>query len=123
MAKLLAVLTLATLSMGSPHEYQASSKQVSVQCRTEYITLWDTKYKETETQQCTTEYEKACKTEYERVCKTTFKKECHTIYEKQCQTVYKYVCLEQYRTEYEPYTETGQSGWSGQGWRGSERQD
>merc|ERR1711892_773498 len=54
----------------------------SVQCRTEYTTLWDTEYKETETQVCTTEYEK------------------------ECQTVYKSVCVQQYKTEYEPYTET-----------------
>jgi len=106
MAKLVAIFTLATLGMGSPHEYHTSSKQVIIECRTEYITLWDTKYKETETQQCTTEYEKSCKTEYERVCKTTYKKECQTLYEKQCQAVYKNVCVEQYRTEYEPYTET-----------------
>merc|ERR1712061_846790 len=54
----------------------------SVQCRTEYATLWDTEYKETETEVCVTEYEK------------------------ECQTVYKAVCVEQFKTEYEPYTET-----------------
>ena len=101
---------MAALVMGSPHaQYQPATaplKQSSVQCRTEYITLWDTKYKETETQQCTTEYEKVCKTEYERQCKNTYKKECHTVYEKQCHTVYKSVCVQKYKTEYEPYTET-----------------
>ena len=28
------------------------------------------------------------------------------MYEKECRTVYKEVCVEQYKTEYEPYTET-----------------
>merc|ERR1712154_119652 len=53
-----------------------------VHCRTEYATIWDTEYTETETQVCTTEYEKECRTEY------------------------KNVCVEQFKTEYEPYTET-----------------
>merc|ERR1739838_379338 len=78
----------------------------SVQCRTEYTTLWDTEYKETETQVCTTEYEKVCRTETQRLCQPTTRQECNTVYEKQCQTVYKSVCVEQYKTEYEPYTET-----------------
>merc|ERR1711971_843314 len=78
----------------------------SVQCRTEYATLWDTEYKETETQVCTTEYEKVCRTETQRLCQPTTRQECSTVYEKQCQTVYKSVCVEQYKTEYEPYTET-----------------
>merc|ERR1712123_27596 len=78
----------------------------SVQCRTEYTTLWDTEYKETETQVCTTEYEKVCRTETQRLCQPTTRQECNTVYEKQCQTVYKSVCVQQYKTEYEPYTET-----------------
>merc|ERR1739838_290574 len=78
----------------------------SVQCRTEYATIWDTEYKETETQVCTTEYEKVCRTETQRLCQPTTRQECNTVYEKQCQTVYKSVCVEQYKTEYEPYTET-----------------
>ena len=97
---------MVVLIMGSPYaEYQPTTAPVK-QCRTEYVTVWDTKYKETETQQCTTEYEKVCKTEYERQCKNTYKKECHTVYEKQCHTVYKSVCVQKYKTEYEPYTET-----------------
>merc|ERR1712141_506323 len=62
----------------------------SVECRTEYTTVWDTQYQEKETQQCVTNYEK----------------ECQTVYEKSCNTVYKSVCVDQYKTEYEPYTET-----------------
>merc|ERR1711971_388909 len=66
----------------------------SVQCKTEYATLWDTEYK------------KVCRTETQRLCQPTTRQECSTVYEKQCQTVYKSVCVEQYKTEYEPYTET-----------------
>merc|ERR1712066_786700 len=54
----------------------------SVSCRTEYSVVWDTQYQEKESQECDTNYEKSCT------------------------TVYKSVCVEQFRTEYEPYTET-----------------
>merc|ERR1712154_483301 len=54
----------------------------SVSCRTEYSVVWDTQYQEKETQECVTNYEKVC------------------------HTVYKSVCVDQYKTEYEPYTET-----------------
>merc|ERR1712026_610437 len=77
-----------------------------VHCRTEYATIWDTEYTETETQVCTTEYEKVCRTETQRLCKPTTRQECHTVYEKQCRTEYKNVCVEKFKTEYEPYTET-----------------
>merc|ERR1712121_158617 len=77
-----------------------------VHCRTENATIWDTEYTETETQVCTTEYEKVCRTETQRLCKPTTRQECHTVYEKQCRTEYKNVCVEQFKTEYEPYTET-----------------
>jgi hypothetical protein len=97
---LVTVLSLATVGVVGGHEYGG------VQCRTEYITLWDTTYKETESQQCTTVYEKVCETEYEKVCETEYQEVCHTVYEEQCHTVYQSVCEEQYRTEYEPYTET-----------------
>merc|ERR1711978_870465 len=70
----------------------------SVECRTEYTTVWDTQYQEKETQQCVTKYEKVCQTVTERLCKATTRQECRT--------VYKSVCVEKYKTEYEPYTET-----------------
>merc|ERR1712062_391599 len=78
----------------------------SVECRTEYTTVWDTQYQEKETQQCVTNYEKVCQTVTERLCKATTRQECQTVYEKSCNTVYKSVCVDQYKTEYEPYTET-----------------
>jgi len=102
------ILMMATFVCGTPEPepHHASKSHSTVQCRTDYVTIWDTKYKETETQQCTTEYEKKCKTEYEKVCKTNYKQQCQTVYEKQCETVYKQVCVQQYKTEYEPYVET-----------------
>jgi len=111
---ILPVTLLSSLALGAPQYGGVQSSNPvktapltgSVQCRTEYATLWDTEYKETETQVCTTEYEKVCRTETQRLCQPTTRQVCSTVYEKQCQTVYKSVCVEQYKTEYEPYTET-----------------
>merc|ERR1739838_546652 len=103
----LAAASLCSLTAGAPqYGDKTAPLKGSVQCRTEYATIWDTKYKETETQVCTTEYEKVCRTETQRLCQPTTRQECNTVYEKQCQTVYKSVCVEKYKTEYEPYTET-----------------
>merc|ERR1712189_144622 len=82
------------------------SPQGTVKCVTQYATIWDTEYTETETQVCTTEYEKVCRTETQRLCQPTTRQECSTVYEKQCQSVYRNECVEQFKTEYEPYTET-----------------
>jgi len=77
-----------------------------VQCRTEYVTLWDTLYEELEEEVCTTVYEKQCHTRTQRLCQPTTRQECHQEYEQQCATVYNNVCVQKYRTEYEPYTES-----------------
>merc|ERR1711910_84337 len=37
----------------------------SVECRTEYTTVWDTQYQEKETQQCSTEYKEDCEYQWE----------------------------------------------------------
>merc|ERR1712184_180420 len=75
-------------SYGGPAKQIASPP--SIQCRTEYVTLWDTEYQERE----------------EQVCKTVYEKECSTEYANECSTIYKNVCVQKYRTEYEPYTES-----------------
>merc|ERR1711972_1217270 len=114
MLQFLTCATILSLSEGAPQyggvqpslPVKTAPLTGSVQCRTEYTTLWDTEYKETETEVCTTEYEKVCRTETQRLCQPTTRQECSTVYEKQCNTVYKNVCVEQYKTEYEPYTET-----------------
>merc|ERR1712020_441347 len=74
------------------HPVKTAPLTGSVQCRTEYATLWDTEYKETETEVCTTEYEKVCRTETQRLCQPTTRQECNTVYERQCSTVYKNDC-------------------------------
>merc|ERR1712154_413368 len=89
-----------------PSSGNLHSSTPSVTCRTEYVTLWDTKYVETETEVCTTEYEKVCRTETERLCQPTTRQVCEVKYETQCKTLYKNVCVEQCKTEYDPYTET-----------------
>merc|ERR1712060_561736 len=114
MLQFLTCATILSLSVGAPQyggvqpspPVKTAPLTGSVQCRTEYTTLWDTEYKETETEVCTTEYEKVCRTETQRLCQPTTRQECNTVYEKQCNTVYKAVCVEQFKTEYEPYTET-----------------
>merc|ERR1712241_871347 len=47
-------------SYGGPAKQIASPQ--SIQCRTEYVTLWDTEYQEREEQVCKTVYEKQCST-------------------------------------------------------------
>ena len=95
-----------------------------MQCRTEYVTLWDTEYQEREDQVCVTVHEAQCSTRTQRLCQATTRHECGLTYEQQCSTVYKNVCVQQYRTEHEPYTETEclteykddcQYQWEGQG--------
>merc|ERR1712218_418441 len=91
-------------SYGGPAKQIASPP--SIQCRTEYVTLWDTEYQEKEEQICETVYEKQCSTRTQRLCQPTTRQECHTEYEQQCSTIYKNVCVQKFRTEYEPYTES-----------------
>merc|ERR1712066_839623 len=57
----------------------------SVECRTEYTTVWDTQYQEKETQRCVTNYEKVCQTVTERLCKATTRQECSTEYREDCE--------------------------------------
>merc|ERR1712038_1229659 len=108
-------LLLASMAFGAPGaNYGAAAhvspaKQISspsIQCRTEYVTLWDTEYQEREEQVCETVYEKQCETRTQRLCQPTTRQECTTNYVKECSTIYKKVCVQKYRTEYEPYTES-----------------
>merc|ERR1712209_200182 len=108
-------LLLASLAFGAPGaNYGAAAhvspaKQISspsIQCRTEYVTLWDTEYQEREEQVCETVYEKQCETRTQRLCQPTTRQECTTNYVKECSTIYKNVCVQKFRTEYEPYTES-----------------
>merc|ERR1712027_232843 len=106
---------LASMAFGAPGANYGSdahvspAKQISspsIQCRTEYVTLWDTEYQEREEQVCETVYEKQCETRTQRLCQPTTRQECTTNYVKECSTIYKNVCVQKFRTEYEPYTES-----------------
>merc|ERR1712110_110293 len=102
----LAPLLLCLVSGAPYNEAESAPQTKSVSCRTEYSVVWDTQYQEKEQTECVTNYEKVCHTVNERLCKATTRQECQTIYEQSCSTVYKSVCVEQFKTEYEPYTET-----------------
>merc|ERR1711973_904206 len=78
----------------------------SVSCRTEYTTIWDTEYIETETEECNTIYVNSCSTQYRKQCANVPRQECQTVQDRQCSTVYNEVCVDKYRTEYDSYTET-----------------
>merc|ERR1719365_176945 len=113
---LVSSVLFASMALGAPgaSNYGGATvvgpaKQIAsagIQCRTEYVTLWDTEYQEKEEQICETVYEKQCTQRVQRLCQPTTRQECHTEYEKQCNTIYKNVCVQKYRTEYEPYTES-----------------
>merc|ERR1711899_577245 len=103
-------------SYGGPAKQIASPP--SIQCRTEYVTLWDTEYQEREEQVCKTVYEKQCSTRTRRLCQPTTRQECTTNYVKECSTIYKNVCVQKFRTESECTTEYKQDcqyEWRGHG--------
>merc|ERR1712088_659413 len=93
MLQFLTCATILSLSVGAPQyggvqpspPVKTAPLTGSVQCRTEYTTLWDTEYKETETEVCTTGFKKVCveqyKTEYEPYTET----ECVTEYKEDCE--------------------------------------
>merc|ERR1712213_160948 len=104
-------LLLASLAFGAPGaNYGAAAhvspaKQISspsIQCRTEYVTLWDTEYQEREEQVCETVYEKQCETRTQRLCQPTTRQECTTNYVKECSTIYKNVCVQRFRPSTSP---------------------
>merc|ERR1712107_64181 len=87
---------LASLAFAAPGaNYGAAAhvspaKQISspsIQCRTEYVTLWDTEYQEREEQVCETVYEKQCETRTQRLCQPTTRQECTTNYVNECSTI------------------------------------
>merc|ERR1712226_1153181 len=75
---------------------ERASSVERVECRTEYVVLWSTKYEEREEQVCVTE--RVCEIRNQRLCKPTSRQECHTEQVQQCE--------KKFKTEYEPFTET-----------------
>ena len=115
MCRMYLLILLVGVCRSAPHHERAYPlsiplpvpiRQPSVLCTTEYTTVWDTEYKETETQVCTTEYDKQCVTEYHALCLDTIRTECRTVYQNKCETVYHSVCVDKYKTEYEPFIES-----------------
>jgi len=117
------LLCIATLALGAPQygnvvddyeDFGNNNKQqqqqqraaAPVSCRTEYSTLWDTVYTETETQVCTTVYVNQCDNLVRKNCVNVPRQECTTVQDRQCSTEYSEVCVDEYRTEYDQYTET-----------------
>merc|ERR1711973_461983 len=99
-------LLLASMAFGAPGaNYGAAAhvspaKQISspsIQCRTEYVTLWDTEYQEKEEQVCVTEYEQQCTTIYKNVCVQKFRTELEPYTESECTTEYKQDCQFEWR--------------------------
>merc|ERR1711915_1122860 len=97
--KAILVFSLVTVAMSAPQYGGGSSQPVkapvqsaSVQCRTEYVEVWDTKYVETESQQCQTVQEKQCNTAYKKQCVPKQRQECQTVYKSVCNTEYQEVC-------------------------------
>merc|ERR1711970_188212 len=102
---LVSSVLFASVALGAPgaSNYGAAAvvgpaKQIaspSIQCRTEYVTLWDTEYQEKEEQICETVYEKQCSTRTQRLCQPTTRQECYT--ESECTTEYKQDCQYEWR--------------------------
>merc|ERR1711915_485960 len=97
--KAILVFSLVTVAMSAPQYGGGSSQPVkapvqsaSVQCRTEYVEVWDTKYVETESQQCQTVQEKQCNTDYKKVCNQKYRDETEYYTETECNTDYKQDC-------------------------------
>merc|ERR1712156_867723 len=93
-------LLLASMAFAAPGaNYGAAAhvspaKQISspsIQCRTEYVTLWDTEYQEREEQVCETVYEKQCETRTH--AKQVAYQECNAVPEQKCVSVPKQTCV------------------------------
>merc|ERR1711973_650446 len=84
----------------------AASASQSVSCRTENQVVWDTKYVETETQECSTISVPKCSTKYKNQCRPVQRQQCQTVNKQECDTQYEQQCSTQYKDELEYYTET-----------------
>jgi len=113
------LLLLASTVSGAPYEVTEAAPvpeklvqgghqyhEKSVQCRTEYQTIWDTEYQEQSYQTCETVYEQKCEVRSERLCHDTTREECQLVQDQVCKTVYNKVCRDEYKTVLEPFTET-----------------
>ena len=72
----------------------------------EYATSYYTDYKEVETEECHTEYEKICVTETNVVCVDSSVTKCDLVHDTKCHTEYTQQCADKFKVEVEPYIET-----------------
>merc|ERR1712200_97339 len=118
MNKFISLVALAALSTAAPQyggggggNQAAPSRNPQPQapaptCRTDFVTVWDTRYVETEKEVCDTSYVNQCTTAYKNDCRAVPKQVCNTVTKKQCSTVYNNVCVTKYKTETNSWTET-----------------
>merc|ERR1711876_51815 len=104
MNKFISLLALAALSAAAPQyggggggSQAAPSRNPQPQapaptCRTDFVTVWDTRYVETEKEVCDTSYVNQCTTAYKNDCRAVPKQVCNTVTKKQCSTEYKDDC-------------------------------
>merc|ERR1711902_31997 len=114
--KLLVILCAASPLLSAPQYGQSggsipslqapASASQSVACRTEQQVVWDTKYVETETQECSTISVPKCSTAYKKQCNPVQRQQCNQVYKNECTTQYQQQCSQKYKEEVEYYTET-----------------
>ena len=59
------LIIISGLAAGAPQ----GQSYLSVDCKTEYITVWETEYEERETQECDTKRVPECKEVFKKQCK------------------------------------------------------
>merc|ERR1712130_991316 len=107
MNKFMSLLAVAALSAAAPQyggggsSSQAAPSRVpqapaAPTCRTDYVTVWDTRYVESENEVCNTVYVNQCNTVYNKVCVTKYKTETNSWTESECKTKYKDDCTYQW---------------------------
>merc|ERR1711983_420967 len=117
MNKFMSLLAVAALSVAAPQyggggsSSQAAPSRVpqapaAPTCRTDYVTVWDTRYVESENEVCNTVYVDQCNTLYRNDCRAVPRQVCNVVQKKQCSTVYNKVCVTKYKTETNSWTES-----------------
>jgi len=107
--KLSLYLSLKVIASTPVHQTVQSQLLVAsptVLCNLEYATSYYTDYKEVETEECHTEYEKICVTETNVVCVDSSVTKCDLVHDTKCHTEYTQQCADKFKVEVEPYIET-----------------
>jgi len=103
-------LVVAVTHSTPVHDSALASKIIAseptVLCNLEYSTTWYTDYKEIETEECHTEYDKICTKEVNVVCVDSSVTKCDLVTNTVCHTEYSQQCKDHVKLELEPYIET-----------------